>query len=117
MVGAPGFEPGIGRLKVCCDTISPYSALVGRLTKSLVTLAVRPRFAEQSQGNEAVTRLDDHLSLRLHLVLLVELVERVIGFEPILSAWKAVVLAVKHHTRIHKILYYKKELLYNIICS
>lgn len=62
---------------------------------------MRPRFAEQSQGNEAVTRLDDHLSLRLHLVLLVELVERVIGFEPILSAWKAVVLAVKHHTRIH----------------
>ena len=24
MVGAPGFEPEIGRLKVCCDTVSPH---------------------------------------------------------------------------------------------
>lgn len=68
MVGAPGVEPGIGRLKVCCDTISPYSALVGRLTKSFVALTVRPRFAEQSQGNEAVTRLDDHLSFHTFLL-------------------------------------------------
>ena len=24
MVGAPGLEPEIGRLKVCCDTVSPH---------------------------------------------------------------------------------------------
>ena len=28
MVGAPGLEPEIGRLKVCCDTISPHPHMV-----------------------------------------------------------------------------------------
>ena len=48
MVGALGFEPRIGRLKVCCDTLSPYSqrSLIDRFTKSFVALTVRSRFSE-----------------------------------------------------------------------
>ena len=44
MVGAPGLEPGTGRLKVCCDnhfTILPYMVPAVRLELTTSGLRVR----------------------------------------------------------------------------
>ena len=44
MVGPPGFEPGIGRLKVCCDTASPRSLTFCKRLRALVLLRCEPAF-------------------------------------------------------------------------
>lgn len=55
MVGARGFEPRTGGLKVRCDTISPYSVLVPPVRVELTLVGLRVRYATITSRRDGCT--------------------------------------------------------------